>query len=446
MTAKMIDMPSGARDIIDALMSRGFEAYAVGGCVRDSLMGRVPHDWDVCTSARPCDVRDALGARYPIIPTGEKYGTLTVSADGETFEVTTFRGDGAYSDGRRPDSVTFSDNLADDLSRRDFTMNAVAYNPRLGLADPFGGAEDIRRRVIRTVGAPRARLAEDALRIMRACRFASELGFSLDPDTAAAVKALAPTLANVAAERISAELIKLLMGSHVEHVLNAHREVLFAAVPPLAALDCLEQNRHHFLDAYRHTARVVAASPPVPEVRMAALLHDVGKAACRTVGADGDVHFYGHAEISAETADALFAKELRFSGDFRKRVLLLIRHHNAEIAETGANVKRWLARLGEPAFRQLLDLNAADAAGHADMARERREAKTERLRLLLDVVIASKDCFSLQSLDINGHDLIAAGHEPGPQMGRLLRALLSAVIDGKCDNEKSALLRYSTQI
>jgi tRNA nucleotidyltransferase (CCA-adding enzyme) len=443
----IVHIPSGARVIIDALMSCGFEAYAVGGCVRDSLMGRTPHDWDICTSARPDDVRAALGAWYSVIPTGEKYGTLTVSVDGAMFEVTTFRGDGVYSDGRRPDNVAFSDNLLDDLARRDFTMNAIACSPQTGLVDPFDGLGDIRRRVIRTVGAPQARFTEDALRIMRACRFASELGFSLDQATAAAVTALVPMLANVSAERISAELIKLLLGVHVEHALYAYRAVLSAVVPPLAALQGLTQNHpYHFLDAYRHTAKVVAASPSVPEVRMAALLHDIGKAVCRTVDERSIVHFYGHAKVSVEAAQALFAERLRFGGDFCKRVLLLVRYHDAEIAETGAGIKRWLARLGEPAFRQLLDLKTADAAGHTDAAREKHEAKTERLRLLLDEVIASRDCYSLQSLDISGHDLLAAGHEPGPPIGRLLRALLLAVIDGMCDNEKSALLKYAATL
>ncbi|MDR2671630.1 MAG: HD domain-containing protein [Oscillospiraceae bacterium] len=439
-------IPLGARVIIDALTARGCEAYVVGGCVRDSLMGRAPHDWDVCTSARPDDVRAALGARYSVIPTGEKYGTLTVSVDGALFEVTTFRGDGVYSDGRRPDHVTFSDSLLDDLARRDFTMNAIACHPQTGLVDPFDGAKDIRRRVIRTVGAPQARFTEDALRIMRACRFASELGFSLDPATADAVTALTPMLANVSAERTSAELIKLLLGAHVEHALCTYRAVLSAVVPPLAALQGLTQNQYHFLDAYQHTVKVVAASPPAPEVRMAALLHDVGKAACRTVDEHGVVHFYGHAKASVEAARALFAEKLRFGGDFCKRVLLLIRHHDAEIAETDAGVKRWLARLDEPAFRQLLDLKAADAAGHAEAAREVHAAKVERLRLLLDEVIASRDCYSLQSLDISGHDLLAAGREPGPPIGRLLRALLLAVIDGTCDNKKPALLQYAAAL
>jgi tRNA nucleotidyltransferase (CCA-adding enzyme) len=444
-----IELLPTVAEIIELLTRSGYDAYAVGGCVRDSLMGRTPHDWDVCSSATPEQLKYVLGEHYRIIPTGEKYGTLTVISGETAVEVTTFRGDGVYSDGRRPDSVRFSANVADDLLRRDFTMNAVAYNPEEGIIDPFGGVADIRSGVIRAVGSARERFAEDALRIIRACRFASELGFTLESDTASATAELAPLLSNVSDERVSAELIKLLLGQNAERVILEHWQVLTAVVPPLAPLYKLPQNtKYHFTDAYTHTAKTVAATPPVPELRMAALLHDVGKARCATVDSNGVSHFYGHPDVSAELSAELFKHKLRFSRRFVERVLLLVRNHAFSIhtAATPASVRSWLNKVGEPAFRQLLELSDADAAAHAEPARISRQAKVEHLRELLEQTLSSGACYRLDMLAIGGDELIAADFSPGAALGNLLDALLCAVIDGKCANEPEALLRYAKLI
>ena len=297
-----IQLPDACRTILSRLTDAGHRAYAVGGCVRDSLLGRAPHDWDIATDARPAETQ-AVFRDFPVIETGIRHGTVTVLLDGEPYEITTFRVDGRYSDGRRPDSVSFAATIEEDLSRRDFTVNAMAYSETEGLVDPFGGRQDLRDGLLRCVGDPETRFSEDALRLFRAVRFAAELGFSLEPETRRALDRLHGSISRVAKERIFAELKKLLTAPHAADALRICPALLFSAVPELAVLrDVPQHSRYHIYDVFEHTLHALDAAPPDETVRLAVLLHDTGKGPCRTTGADGYDHFYGHPVKSAEIA------------------------------------------------------------------------------------------------------------------------------------------------
>ena len=436
-----ITPPAPVQTALDTLTRAGFAAYVVGGCVRDALRGCEPHDWDCTTNAKPNEIC-ACFRGFHVIETGLQHGTVTVVIDHTPIEITTYRIDGVYADHRRPDSVTFTDSLTDDLARRDFTVNAMAYHPAQGLIDPFHGAEDLQRRVITCVGNPADRFDEDGLRILRAMRFSSVLDFMIAPETAAAIHAQKDLLHHISAERIDTELTKLLCGIGAERVLTEFSDVLFTVLPELAAMHGFAQhNPHHDYDVYTHTLKAVAAAPPEPVMRWAALLHDTGKPHCFTQDERGG-HFYGHAAISKEIARrALHA--MKCDRKRLDRVLLLIERHDTVWNGTEKQLKRTVRQIGFDAARQLLLLHRADVTAQAECHRAERVAAADALLAQLDALKAADACMSLKELAIGGGDLLALGIPQGQAIGRCLNALLEQVMDGALPNEPAALLAYA---
>ena len=426
-----MQIPDFVREAISRLETAGFSAYLVGGCVRDARMGRTPGDYDVTTSALPEETA-AVFAGERVIETGLKHGTVTVLLGGAPVEITTFRVDGAYSDARHPDSVRFTRSLEEDLARRDFTVNAIAWNPREGFVDPFGGAADIRAGVLRCVGDPDARFREDALRILRLLRFSAVLGFSAAPETLAAARENRALLRRISPERVAAELCKLVCGDAVRRVVLDETDILGEVLPELLPLRGFDQrNPNHCFDVLEHAAAACEAVPPEPEIRLAALLHDVGKPACFFLGDDGLGHFYGHAQRGAETVDALL-RRLRFGNESRERITALVRYHDVPIEPSERGALRALRKYGPDLLFPLLRLKRADALAHAPgTAREERLARSDALEVLVRELLARSACFSLHDLAVKGGDLIAAGFSPGPAVGQALNALLDAVTGGE---------------
>ena len=424
--------------VLRRLNDAGYQAWFVGGCVRDMLLGVPPKDFDLTTSALPEQVCKVFSSER-VIPTGLKHGTVTVLLDGQPIEVTTYRVDGSYSDNRHPDSVRFTDQLRDDLARRDFTVNAMAWHPDHGLADYFGGQADLRAGMIRCVGVPDARFGEDALRILRALRFASVLGFQVAPETAASVRRNRRLLDNVSRERVSAELLKLLCGENVFQILMQFPEVLCVPLPEL--LPCLgfeQRNPHHCFDVYTHLIHTVKETPAEPSLRLAALLHDIGKPACFSLDARGVGHFYGHGEESARQTQ-LIVERLRLDRATAERVVTLVRWHDAPILPPEERtVKRALRKYTPEAFFPLMAIKRADnLAQHPDWRGRQREY--DRIETIAREILAREDCFSLKDLAVNGKDLIALGMRPGPALGKTLNDLLEAVISGRVENTREAL-------
>lgn len=426
------------RDVLLRLEAAGFEAWLVGGCVRDRLMGLVPHDYDITTSARPEEVM-AVFSGCRVLETGLKHGTVTLLHDGEPLEITTFRAETGYSDHRHPDEVRFTRSLRDDLSRRDFTMNSIAMDARGAVYDPFGGAADIAAGRIRAVGDSARRFEEDALRILRGLRFSAVLGFAIDGETRAAMEQKKELLRYVSAERCLAELTKLLCGQNVRPVLLENAHILGAVLPellPMAGFD--QRNYHHIYDVLEHTARVVENVPPVPALRWAALLHDAGKPRCFTQDAAGVGHFYGHAELGRQLAAQALGR-LRADNATRKTVDELIRCHDTPIEPTEKAVRRALARLTPEGFTALMQLKRADNLAQSPDFRGRQQ-EYDRIEAVAADLLAHESCFSLRSLAVNGRDLMALGIPAGPGLGQLLNELFEAVLSGRLPNERACLL------
>ena len=435
-------MPQEVRSLLARLESAGYQGWAVGGCVRDTLRGAVPSDWDVTTDARPERVMALFGERA--IPTGLKHGTVTVRTGETHVEVTTFRRDGTYSDHRRPDAVQFSSSLEEDLARRDLTVNAMAMDLRGHICDPFGGQEDLSRRVLRCVGEPMRRLDEDALRIMRTLRFAAVLGFAIEPDTSAALHRRAPLLADIAAERILVEMNKLLTGEHMASVLLAYPDVLGVFLPEL--LPCVgfdQRNVHHCYDVWTHSVYAASAIAPDAVLRWAMLLHDIGKPDCFTVDEHGTGHFYGHPARSAELAEAI-CRRLRMDKKSAQRIVTLVRWHDRDIPRTEKAVARAARQLGEDPLRQLLAVTRADTRAQSPQCRG-RAADIDRAEARLGDLLARQSCFSLRELAVRGNDLTALGLR-GPAGGEALQKLLDAVMDGSVPNERPALLALAQKL
>lgn len=435
-------MPQEVRSLLARLESASYQGWAVGGCVRDTLRGAVPSDWDVTTDARPERVMALFGERA--IPTGLKHGTVTVCAGETHVEVTTFRRDGTYSDHRRPDAVQFSSSLEEDLARRDLTVNAMAMDLRGHICDPFGGQEDLSRRVLRCVGDPLRRLDEDALRIMRTLRFAAVLGFTIEPDTSAALHRRAPLLADIAAERILVEMNKLLTGEYMASVLLAYPDVLGVFLPEL--LPCVgfdQRNVHHCYDVWTHSVYAAAAIAPDAALRWAMLLHDIGKSDCFTVDEHGTGHFYGHPARSAELAEEI-CRRLRMDKKSAQRIVTLVRWHDRDIPRTEKAVARAARQLGEDTLRQLLAVKRADNRAQSPLCRG-RAADIDRAEAILDDLLARQSCFSLRELAVRGNDLTALGLR-GPAVGEALQKLLDAVMDGSVPNERPALLALAQKL
>lgn len=436
----VITLPEHVLEAIGRLEAAGYGAYAVGGCVRDALRGVTPYDHDIATSALPSETARVFGD-LRVISTGIAHGTVTVLFGSVPLEITTFRTDGEYADHRRPDSVSFTDRLQDDLARRDLTVNAMAYSPRLGLVDPFGGRADLDAGILRAVGDPEKRFEEDALRILRAARFSSTLGMRIHPDTHRAMLSHKALLLNVSAERKLSELSKLLVGDGCERTLLENAPVITEVLPELAPSVGFDQrNPHHIYDVYTHTAKAVQSCPRDRNIRLAALLHDCGKPYVFSVGADGYGHFYGHTEKSLELAEGALER-LKADNASTKEILTLIRWHDPVIEETETSVKRWIRRLGAEMLEKLLALKSADNLAQAPEYQDRLRSY-DRIRGIMKKLLDEEACFSLRELAVKGDDLIALGMKPGKELGRMLSSLLDAVISGELQNDKQILLDF----
>ena len=427
--------------VLQTLERAGHEAYIVGGCVRDILMGKPPHDWDVTTSALPEETM-ALFDHFAI-PTGLRHGTVTVRSGGVSCEVTTFRTDGDYPDHRHPAAVTFTRSLREDLQRRDLTVNAMAMDVHGTLHDPFGGQADIRRRVLRCVGEPERRFREDALRILRTLRFSATLGFAIEADTHRSLRERRDDLRYVAAERVREELTKLLCGAEVLRVLLEDPQVLGVVLPEI--LPCVgfdQHNRHHCYDVWGHTAHAVAVAPSDPVLRWAMLLHDLGKPSCFTLDDRGVGHFHGHHRPSAEMAEAI-CRRLRFDRAAAQQICMLVRYHDRPIPLTERAIRRAMNQLGVEGLRQLCAVKRADnLAQHPDYRGRQREINEGEA--IMDELLRKDACFSLKQLAVNGWDIAALGLE-GPAIGQLLQTLLEAVMDGAADNDRDTLLALAKE-
>ncbi|MBQ8683330.1 MAG: HD domain-containing protein [Clostridia bacterium] len=440
-----ITLPTPVMQALSLLNKAGYEAYIVGGCVRDSLLGKEPQDWDITTSAKP-EQTAAVFADYRTIETGLKHGTLTVLIDGMSLEITTYRIDGDYSDCRRPDSVTFSDDLQEDLRRRDFTINAIAYHPEVGVVDYFSGLADLADQRLCCVGDPEKRFTEDALRLARALRFSATLGFKIEKVTAATIHKLAPLLRRVSVERIAVELKKLLCGQDVRRILLEYPDVITVMVPELQPMLGLQQdNPYHYLSVYEHTVETVAAVPASPLLRLVMLLHDVGKPNCYTRDTQGFDHFRGHPPISAAIAEQTLER-LHFDRQTIHDVKKLILHHDDTLSMTDKALKRLLNRLGPELAPMLIEVQKADVWGQHPDKRDDRLVFLDSLKKRLLELIEEKVCFSVKGLAITGQDLLKIGYSSGPKVGNTLQILLEAVMDGDCPNEPNALLKLAEKL
>ena len=435
-----IVLPAQVRFIIDTLENSGFEAYAVGGCIRDSFLGKEPKDWDICTSALPEQTMRVFDGQH-IIETGLKYGTITLMSDHQPFEITTYRADRKYSDNRRPDSVKFVSVLKRDLARRDFTINAMAYSPRAGLADYYGGVRDLADKKIKCVGNPDKRFGEDALRIMRTLRFASTLGFEIEDGTSDGVRRNRELLRNIAAERISAELNKLLTGGGVGEILRGYTDVLSMIIPEIESMVGFRQNTpYHYLDVWEHTVTSIENAPPDPLLRLTMLLHDIAKPKCYTES-DSRGHFHGHPHVSSDMAVKIM-KRLKYSGEAVGTVSCLVLHHDEPIEPTQKSVRRWLSRIGEQRLLQLIEVKRADAMAQSERYRYEKLSALDRVPPIIDEIVREQLCFSLKDLAVSGKDLLDLGVPQGGLIGEILNKLLDMVISELVANEKEALLCF----
>lgn len=433
-----IKLPDDVEKIIKTLEAAGYEAYAVGGCVRDSLLGRTPNDWDITTSAQPLETK----ALFPrTFDTGIKHGTVSVLMGKEVYEVTTYRIDGEYEDARHPKEVVFTRELSEDLLRRDFTINAMAYNPGTGIVDLYDGISDLKNGIIRCVGKPHDRFSEDALRIMRAVRFAAQLNYTIEEDTKNAICELAPTLSKISAERIQTELVKLLVSDHPEYIKIAWELGITKVIFPEfdLAMDTEQNNPHHRYSVGEHTIKVLENVPKDKVLRLAALLHDMGKPSTKQVGKDGFDHFHGHPEAGAKIAHDFF-RRLKFDTDTENRVCKLVLHHDWTIGATPERIRRYINRIGEESFPGIFEFNIADLEAQSDYRKAEKLSNLKALREAYDRVIEKNECVSLKTLAVSGKDLIAAGIPAGPGLGEMLKKLLEIVLDDPSKNTKDYLM------
>ena len=430
-------LPENATICIRLLEEAGHSCYAVGGCVRDALLGLTPHDYDLCTSAKPEQIKEIFAA-YGQIHAGEKHGTIGIIFPGsEVYEITTFRTEGSYQDSRHPDWVKFVSEVEADLARRDFTVNAMAYSPATGLVDPFGGRRDLENKILRAVGDPRQRFSEDALRILRGARFSVTYDLTPDAETAAAMVELAPLMDHLARERVFEELCKLLL--HIQpHQLVAFAPILTQVIPELSPCIGFDQrNHHHIYDIYTHISHVVGAVPSSLPLRWAALLHDIGKPETFTTDEAGCGHFYGHADASSRIADSIL-RRLKAPNELRQQVVTLVAQHMSYAEPDKKMLRRRLSRLGEQTLRQLIALQEADTCSKGVISKK-DQAYFLEVRNILEEILSENACLHLKDLAVNGHDLMALGYQ-GKEIGTILNAMLEAVLNEEVENEKQALL------
>lgn len=435
-------IPKNGKFILDMLNDNGFEAYAVGGYVRDMLMGRETGDFDVTTSALPQQAEQLLKQNnIKYIETGLKHGTITAVLDGESFEITAFRTDGEYKDNRRPESVSFVADVKVDLARRDFTVNAMAYNEKNGIVDLFGGRQDIENKLIRCVGNADERFKEDALRIMRALRFSAVLGFEIEEKTKKAVFNNKQLLLNIAPERIFAELYKMLKGNNIYNVLNEYKEVLAVVIPELEpSFYCAQNNPWHIYNVYQHIIHAVANAPADSELRLVMLLHDIGKPFVKTTDGRGIDHFKTHAAVSADMAEKIL-KRFHASNRITDKVVQLVYYHQSVENVDEIRVKRWLAKIGAEQTENLFKVRLADLSAHNPAKIDYETGRINQLFEELKEIVAAGEAFSIKDLAVHGNDLIALGYK-GRDIGNKLREILMLVVDDKLKNDKNEILNY----
>ena len=440
-------LPESVSWIIDTLLEKGYQAYAVGGCVRDCLMGNIPHDWDICTNALPDEVKKIFRGEK-IVETGIKHGTVTLIKEHMPFEITTFRSESTYSDNRHPDSVVFEKNVNADLSRRDFTVNAIAYNPYDGFIDLYDGVNDIENRTIKAVGNSDERFKEDALRILRALRFASVLGFTIDEDTSSSVHNNKELLHNIAVERIWTEFCKLLMGKNAVNILRDYVDVISVFMPEIALMVGFDQhNPHHCYDVWEHTLHALSYAESDIVVRLAVLFHDCGKPCTFTTDDNSIGHFYAHAQKSCEMAGQIFSR-LKTDNYTKNTVLTLIKYHNRMIEPTEKSVKKAVRKLGNAeVFEKLLKVKSCDVQAQAEPF---VQSRLQTLQQILQIYRKSKNddslIFSVKNLAINGKDIMALGVKQGKEIGHILNILLESVLDGKIENNRDTLIKKVSEI
>lgn len=433
-----INIPQKAEQILRTLNEAGYEAYVVGGCVRDSILNRVPGDWDITTSALPEQVKALF---HRTVDTGIQHGTVTVMMGKEGFEVTTYRVDGEYHDGRHPDAVTFTRSLEEDLKRRDFTINAMAYHPGHGLVDLFGGMEDINRKIIRCVGDPVERFTEDALRMLRAVRFSAQLGFTVEENTKAALARMSGNLEHVSAERIQTELVKLLVSDHPEKILDAYELGITKVILPEfdAMMETTQETPHHCYNVGEHTIHALMNIPADKVLRLTMLFHDTGKPARKTVDPDGTAHFKGHAYVSEELTKSIMHR-LKFDNDTLRKVSKLVLYHDDRMPATMKHVRRAMNRISAELFPYYMKVRMADTLAQSDYQRDKKLENLAGIEKCYQEILEKKQCVSLKELKVNGQDLIAAGIEKGPKIGQTLQTLLQEVIEEPEKNTREYLL------
>lgn len=431
-------LPEKVNMIIKTIQAAGFEAYAVGGCVRDSILGRVPDDWDITTSAKPDDIKKLF---KKTIDTGIEHGTVTVMLSGEGFEVTTYRIDGEYEDSRHPKEVTFTSNLREDLKRRDFTINAMAYNDEVGLVDIFEGISDIEKKIIRCVGDAKERFTEDALRMMRAVRFSAQLGYSIDEETKNAMKELAPTLRKISSERVQAELVKLVTSNNPDFLRIAYETGITAEILPEfdVCMKTAQNNPHHMYSVGEHTLWAMKYVEPDKVLRLAMLFHDIGKPKAISTDDEGIHHFHGHNEFSSQITKEVL-KRLRFDNDTIHKVERLVFYHDYRPALTDKSVRRFVAKIGKELFPLYLLVQKADTLAQSDYKREEKLKNIKAVQEIFEGILEREECLCLKDLAVTGKDLIALGIEPGKEIGEILNGFLEMVIENPKLNDKQTLL------
>ncbi len=438
--ALTILLPEKVRYIIHRITQAGYEAYAVGGCVRDSVLGRKPDDWDITTSASP---RQIKGLFERTLDTGLKHGTVTVMLGQEGFEVTTYRIDGDYEDGRHPKEVTFTASLLEDLKRRDFTVNAMAYNDQAGLVDAFDGIKDLRAGIIRCVGSPGERFSEDALRILRAIRFSAQLGYRIEPQTQKAIEELASNLRLISAERIQAELIKLVASPHPENLGIAYRRGVTKIILPEfdSCMETAQNNPHHCYSVGEHILKSMQEIAPDKLLRLAMLFHDIGKPGTRTTDEKGIHHFHGHPALSAEIAHDVL-RRLKFDNHTISMVTKLVKYHDQKVLPEPVYVRRAILQIGEDTFPLLYDVKLADLKAQSSFRRREKEESLEEIYRIYRQIMSEGQCVCLKTLAVSGQDLIdEAGMKPGRELGRTLQRLLDMVIENPSLNTRETLLK-----
>lgn len=435
-----LQLNATAGEILKKLTDNGFDAYAVGGCVRDLLICKTPYDYDITTSARPDEIKKTF-SDYKTVDTGIKHGTVTVIYKGLAFEITTFRSDGTYSDGRHPDSVSFSDSIIEDLKRRDFTMNAIAYNDISGLVDPFDGKKDIDDRIIRAVGSAKEKFSQDALRIIRALRFKSCLGFGIEKDTSLEIHKMREKLLEVSNERISDEFVKLLCGDFVAETLYEYRDIVGTLFPEMIPeFDFDQKSNRHKYDVYLHTLHSVEKSEKDPIIRLTLFFHDIGKPSCFFVDEKGRGHSYGHGAKGAEIAKPILSR-MKLSKDMQETVYLLMKYHDLKLNSDRSCVRHCLNKLGYENMNRLIAVQTGDTYGHNDNVGPVLK-KIDDFQKVFDDVIEKKEAYRISDLDIDGDVLKDIGCPEGRETGEALSFLLEAVMDDEVENEKKKLIDF----